>query len=70
MTAAANGARSMQRRRRRPLETDWLTLVEPVGQFLTAPILRSAFPQGYPAVPAELRLETRERLAALRPQRR
>ncbi len=44
-------------------EGDWLSLVEPVGQFLTAPVLRSAFPEGLPAVPREIRSEARERLA-------
>jgi len=44
-------------------EGDWLSLVEPVGQFLTAPVLRSAFPEGLPAVPSEIRSEARERLA-------
>jgi uncharacterized protein YacL (UPF0231 family) len=63
--ATTNGARVTQRRRRRPVDNDWVTLVEPVGQFLSAPVLRSTFPQGFPAVPADLRLETRERLAAL-----
>ena len=63
--ATTNGARAMQRRRRRPVDNDWLALVEPVGQFLTTPVLRSTFPQGFPAVPADLRLETREHLAAL-----
>lgn len=44
-------------------EGDWLSLVEPVGQFLTAPVLRSAFPEVLPAVPSEIRSEARERLA-------
>lgn len=60
-----NGASRNRRTRRGTQDADWLSLVEPVGQFLTAPVLRSAFPEGLPAVPAELRAEARDRLAAL-----
>lgn len=64
MTVTQNGQRARQaRRRRRPEDSDWLSLVEPVGQFLTAPVLRSAFPVGLPPVPPELRSQARERLA-------
>jgi hypothetical protein len=38
-------------------------MIEPVGQFLTAPVIRAAFPEGLPTVPTELRSEARERLA-------
>ncbi len=65
MSATTNGAPRGRRVRRRTGDGDWLSLVEPVGQFLTAPILRSAFPAGLLAVPAELRAEARERLAAI-----
>ncbi len=65
MSATTNGAPRGRRVRRRTGDGDWLSLVEPVGQFLTAPILRSAFPAGLPAVPAELRAEARERLTAI-----
>jgi len=65
MNATMNGASRSRRMRRRTQDADWLSLVEPVGQFLTAPALRSAFPEGLPAVPAELRAEARERLAAI-----
>jgi len=63
MSAPTNGAARGRYARRRTEDADWLSLVEPVGQFLTAPVLRSAFPEGLPAVPAELRAEARERLA-------
>jgi hypothetical protein len=64
MTVTQNGQRPRHaRRRRRPEDSDWLSLVEPVGQFLTAPVLRSAFPVGLPPVPPELRSQARERLA-------
>ena len=51
------------RRPKRGGDGDWLSMIEPVGQFLTAPVIRGAFPEGLPAVPAELRAEARERLA-------
>ena len=55
---------SFRPRRAKPRgDGDWLSLIEPVGQFLTAPVLRAAFPEGLPAVPAELRSEARERLS-------
>jgi len=55
---------SFRPRRPRPRgDGDWLSLIEPVGQFLTAPILRAAFPEGLPAVSAEFRSEARERVA-------
>lgn len=65
MNATMNGASRSRPTRRRTQDADWLSLVEPVGQFLTAPALRSAFPEGLPTVPAELRAEARERLAAI-----
>ncbi len=65
MNATINAAMRNRRTRRRTQDADWLSLVEPVGQFLTAPVLRSAFPEGLPAVPAALRAEARDRLAAL-----
>jgi hypothetical protein len=48
-------------------QVDWLTLVEPRGQFLTVPVLRQAFPGGLAPVPAETRAEVRERAKALDP---
>ena len=61
---AARKQMSFRPRRPRPRgDGDWLSLIEPVGQFLTAPVVRAAFPEGLPAVPAELRSDARERLA-------
>jgi len=44
---------------------DWLTLIEPSGQFLTLPVLRRAFPDGLPQLDADTRREVRERAAAM-----
>jgi hypothetical protein len=44
---------------------DWLTLVEPVGAFLTLPVLQRALPNGVPPVDRDLRAECRLRLDAL-----
>lgn len=44
---------------------DWLSLVEPTGQFLTVPVLKQAFPSGLPPVDLEVRRTTREWAAAL-----
>lgn len=49
-------------------QADWLSLVEPRGQFLTLPILRQSFPQGLSPVPVDTRREVRERARALDPQ--
>ncbi len=65
MSATGSSSTRNRRARRRTQDADWLSLVDPVGQFLTAPVLRSAFPEGLPSVPAELRAEARDRLAAL-----
>jgi hypothetical protein len=60
------------RRKTRPVKArvgaqhaDWLTLVEPVGQFLTLPVLRRVFPTGLDVVDREQRIVTREWAAAL-----
>jgi methylase of polypeptide subunit release factors len=60
------------RRKTRPVKArvgaqhaDWLTLVEPVGQFLTLPVLRRVFPAGLDVVDREQRIVTREWAAAL-----
>lgn len=42
-------------------QIDWLALVEPRGQFLTLPVLRSAFPDGLPGLDSEVRRDARER---------
>lgn len=55
----------MNTRSAREQHEDWLTLVEPEGQFLTIPVLRQAFPSGLDPVPEPIRAEARERLAAL-----
>lgn len=39
---------------------EWLSLVEPTGQFLTIPVLKQAFPNGLPAMDSETRREVRE----------
>lgn len=44
---------------------DWLTLVEPSGQFLTLPVLRQAFPTGLPKIEGDLAREVRERAQAM-----
>lgn len=47
------------------VHNDWLTLVEPVGAFLTLPVLKRVLPNGVPPVEPDLRTEVRERLEAL-----
>ncbi len=42
-------------------QVDWLALVEPRGQFLTLPVLRSAFPDGLPGQDVDARRSVRER---------
>lgn len=42
----------------------WLALVEPVGAFLTVPVLRRVFPDGLAPTPPPLAAATRERAAA------
>lgn len=44
---------------------DWLGLVEPLGPFLTLPVLRRAMPEGLERTRAELRSALRERVDAL-----
>ena len=63
--APTNTAARRYRAKRRTGDGDWLAMIEPVGQFLTAPVMRAAFPEGLPAVPADLRTSARERLGAL-----
>jgi hypothetical protein len=58
---------TVKNRRRQGQDNDWLALIEPVGQFLTAPVLRETFPQGLPAIPAEVRAAARELLAEMPP---
>jgi hypothetical protein len=44
---------------------DWLSLVEPIGPFLTLPVLRRALPSGLERTPAAQRAELRERIEDL-----
>lgn len=44
---------------------DWLNLVEPVGAFLTLPVLRRVFPQGLDVVDRDLRSTVREAVEQL-----
>jgi hypothetical protein len=44
------------------VHNDWLTLVEPVGAFLTIPVLKRVFPNGIPPVERDTRGEVRQRL--------
>ena len=44
---------------------DWLTLVEPVGPFLTLPVLRRVWPSGLDRTDAGLRSELRDRVDTL-----
>ena len=47
------------------VHNDWRTLVEPVGAFLTIPILKRVFPNGIPPVERETRGDVRQRLEDL-----
>lgn len=49
-------------------QADWLSLVEPRGQWLTLPVLRQAFPSGLSPLPADTRRQVRERAIALDPR--
>jgi hypothetical protein len=42
------------------VHADWLSLVEPHGQFLTLPVLRRVLPDGLPRADEPARLDTRE----------
>ena len=47
------------------VHNDWLTLVEPVGAFLTIPVLKRVFPNGIPPVERDIRGDVRRRLEEL-----
>jgi hypothetical protein len=47
------------------VHNDWLTLVEPVGAFLTIPVLKRVFPNGIPPVARDVRADVRQRLEDL-----
>lgn len=47
------------------VHNDWLTLVEPVGAFLTIPVLKRVFPNGIPPVDRDVRADVRQRLDEL-----
>jgi hypothetical protein len=47
------------------VHNDWLTLVEPVGAFLTIPVLKRVFPNGIPPVDRDTRADVRQRLEDL-----
>ncbi len=56
----------MKRRRTvASVHNDWLSLVEPVGAFLTLPVLKRALPNGIAPLEADLRAEVRQRLDSL-----
>lgn len=44
------------------VHNDWLTLVEPVGAFLTIPVLKRVFPNGIAPVDRDVRADVRQRL--------
>ncbi len=44
---------------------DWIPLAEVTGPFLTPPVLRRAFPNGFPRVESRVRAEMRQRLENL-----
>ena len=44
---------------------DWLSLVDPVGPFLTLPVIRRVWPGGLDRTPARLRVDLRERYEEL-----
>lgn len=53
----------MKRRRTvASVHNDWLSLAEPVGAFLTLPVLKRVFPNGIQPVDADVRSEVRRRL--------
>lgn len=52
-------------RRAVQIHSDWLTLVEPSGPFLTLPVLRRVLPDGLERTPVELRAAVRERYETL-----
>jgi hypothetical protein len=47
------------------VHNDWLTLIEPVGAFLTIPVLKRVFPNGIPPIDRDLRADVRQRLDEL-----
>lgn len=47
------------------VHNDWLTLIEPVGAFLTIPVLKRVFPNGIPPVDRDVRGDVRLRLDEL-----
>lgn len=47
------------------VHNDWLTLVEPVGAFLTIPVLKRVFPNGIAPVDRDVRADVRQRLEEL-----
>lgn len=47
------------------VHNDWLTLVEPVGAFLTIPVLKRVFPNGIAPVDRDVRADVRQRLDEL-----
>lgn len=47
------------------VHNDWLTLVEPVGAFLTVPVLKRVFPNGIPPIDGDLRADVRQQLEEL-----
>ncbi len=47
------------------VHNDWLTLVEPVGAFLTIPVLKRVFPNGIAPVDRDMRANVRQRLDEL-----
>lgn len=49
------------KRKTADVHADWLRLVEPEGQFLTAPALKQAFDQGYDSVGSTVRENLRKR---------
>ena len=70
MAPRTRRARAAPLRARRPRSTvgaqhaDWLTLIEPAGQFLTLPVLRRVFNDGLPQLAPDTRRDLRERAAA------
>lgn len=49
------------------VHNDWLSLVEPVGAFLTIPVLKRVLPNGIPPVERDARADVRQRLQELGP---
>ncbi len=54
----------MRRRRVASKHTDWLSIVEPTGSFLTLPVLQRVFPSGLDRLDPTSREQVRERLPA------